>query len=180
MAKTVVKFELEVNQEFSGGEAGLIQVDLAQLNEAVSAYVFQYGLKQMLNDVHAGETAKKTPDEATRKANKAALVAKKLASLYAGEVAQARVGQSGDPVMRKMRELAEVDLKAKLKAIGKKVADYDKSVWAKVLDKQVAAKEQAYRKAAEKILSVKVEKAEDDFDIMSVLGEAEAEAPKAE
>jgi hypothetical protein len=162
---------------FAGGEAGEISVDVTKLNEAVSAYVFQYGLKQMLNDVHASETKKVTPDFAERVANKRAMIEKKLASLYGGEVAQARVGTSGNPLERKMCELAEIDLKAKLKAIGKKVGDYDKDVWAKVVSKQVEAKAEAYRKAAETILAVKVEPVADDFDIMSILDE---EAPAAE
>lgn len=159
-----VSFKALDSIAFSGGEAGEITVDVTKLNETVQSYVFLYGLKQMLNDVHAGETAKKTPDEATRVANKQALVAKKLASLYAGEVAQARVGQSGDPVMREMREMAEIDLKAKIKSIGKKVTDFKKSVWQAAIGKQVAAGEAKYRKAAEKKLAVKVETVEIDID----------------
>jgi hypothetical protein len=180
MAQVEMKFQTSEVIEFAGGEAGLIQVDAAQLaSPAVQAYIFQYGLKQMLNDVHAGETAKKTPDEKTRRENKQALVAKKLASLYAGEVAQARIG-AGDPVGRKMRELAEADLKVKMRTLGRKVSEIDKAVWAEVISKQVASKEAAYRAAAEKILSVKVETVADDgLDILALL-EAEAEAEATE
>lgn len=158
------------------GEAGETNVDTSKFNAAVNAYIFQYGLKQMLNDVHAGETKAKTADDATRKANKLALVEKKLASLYAGEVAQARVGSTGSPVEREMRTMAEADLKAKIKSIGKKVSDYEKDVWTKVVGKQVEANEAAYRKAAEAKLAIKPETGEDNADeLLAMLA-----APKAE
>ena len=172
---TKLSFDIAQVVAFAGGEAGEISVDVSKLNATVQAYVFQYGLKQMLNDVHASVTKKVEPDDAKRVAGKQALVQKKLDSLYAGEVAQARVGQTGNPVERKMRELAEVDLKAKLRTIGKKPADYDKQVWAQVVAKQVAVKADAYRTAAEAILAVKVEQVEDDFDIMSLIEEATEE-----
>ena len=174
-----VYFQITDSVAFAGGEAGQITVDVTKLNATVQAYVFGYGLKQMLNDVHAGETAKKTPDDATRVANKQALVAKKLASLYAGEVAQARVGQSGDPIAREMRAMAEVDLKAKLKTIGKKVGDFEKSVWAAAVGKQVAAGEAAYRKAAEKKLAIKPAAVEVD-DIMALFAAEPTEETPAE
>lgn len=152
------------------GEAGEITVDSSKFTETVQSYIFNYGLKQMLNDVHASMTAKVEADADKRKANKLALVEKKLASLYAGEVAQARVN-SGDAVMREMRAMAETDLKAKLKIVGKKVSDYDKAVWQTVIGKQVAANEAAYRKAAEAKLAIKPEAAADD-DILAMLDEA--------
>lgn len=157
------------------GEAGVIDVDVEALkaNAAVSAYIFTYGLKQMLNDVHAGETAKKTPVDATRKANKRALVEKKLASLMAGEVAQERVGTTGSPVEREMFRMAEADLKTKLPAIGKKVGDFAKDVWAAVVAKQMAKGEAAYRAAAEAKLAIKADAG--DFDIMSLLDDEPAE-----
>lgn len=152
------------------GEAGSIEVDESKFNEAVRAYIFNYGLKQMLNDVHAGETAKKTPDDETRKANKIALVEKKLASLYAGEVAQSRAG-GGDPVMREMRAMAEVELKAKLKAIGKKVGDFDAKVWKEVIAKHVMANETRLRPAAEAKLAIKPDTADIDMgDALEFLG----------
>lgn len=154
------------------GEAGSIVVDSDKFNEAVNAYIFGYGLKQMLNDVHAGETAKKTPDDETRKANKLALVEKKLASLYAGEVAQAR-GSNGDPVARQMRELAENELKVKMRALGRKVSDLAKGVWASVIDKHVAANEARFRAAAEAILAVKVDTVETEIDLDDLFAAAD-------
>lgn len=129
------------------GKAGSIVVDLNKLqaHPAVVEYVFNYGLKQMLNDVHASE---KDP------AAKVGLSQKKLDSLYAGQVAQSREA-GGDPVAREMRAMAEADLKAKIKVLGKKVGDIDKKVMAELVAKQVAANEEAYRKAAEAKLAIK-------------------------
>lgn len=159
------------------GEAGEIEVKANNFNTAVTQYIFQYGLKQMLNDVHAGETKAKTADDATRKANKLALVEKKLASLYAGEVAQARVGSTGSPVEREMRAMAEADLKAKIKSIGKKVSDYEKDVWTKVVGKQVEANEAAYRKAAEAKLAIKPETNAGDADELLAMLAGTPETP---
>lgn len=141
------------------GKGGSITVDISKLeaSSAVVEYIFNYGLKQMLNDVHASEK-----DAAA----KLGLAQKKLDSLYRGEVAQQRVG-GGDPVAREMRAMAEADVKTKLKAMGKKVGDYDKEVLAKVYGKQMEANEAAYRKAAEAKLAIKPKSVEVD-DIMSL------------
>ena len=82
----------DANVSISLGKGGEIVVDVARLCEspAVVNYVFQYGLKQMLNDVHASEK-----DAAAKKG----LSQKKLDSLYRGEVAQSRAS-GGDPVLR--------------------------------------------------------------------------------
>lgn len=154
------------------GSAGEITVDEGKFSETVWAYVFNYGLKQMLNDVHASVTAKVEADETKRNSQKMALVQKKLDSLYAGEVAQARVGSTGNPVEREMRAMAEADLKAKLRSIGKKVGDYDKTVWAEIVGKQVAKNEDAYRVAATAKLAIKPE-AEADDDILGLLAGTE-------
>jgi len=157
----------------ASGEAGEVTVDVAKLlkSDAVVNYVFQYGLRQIIGDVHAGETKSKTPDDETRKANKRALIGKKLASLYAGEVAQARVGFGGDPVKREGMAMAERDLKAKLPAIGKKVGDFDKAVWRGLVEKQFAKGEAEYRAKAEAKLAIKPKGVEtlDADDILAVL-----------
>lgn len=145
------------------GKAGSIEVDESKFNEAVRAYIFNYGLKQMLNDVHAGEK-----DIAL----KPALSAKKLASLYAGEVAQSRAG-GGDAVMREMRAMAEAELKTKLKAIGKKFSDIAAETWREVVTKHVAAHEARFRPAAEAKLAIKVEA--EDFDINDLLADDSTE-----
>ena len=143
--------------EISLGKGGSISVDTDKLREhaAVVEYVFNYGLKQMLNDVHASEK-----DAAA----KLGLSQKKLDSLYRGEVAQQRAA-GGDPVMREMRNMAENDLKAKLKTLGKKVADIKKETMQELIGKQVKAGEDAYRKAAEAKLAIKPKGAEVEIDL---------------
>lgn len=151
--------KINLNSEavtISLGKAGEIQVEVAKLleSEAVVQYIFNYGLKQMLNDVHASE---KDP------AAKIGLSQKKLDSLYRGEVAQQRVGGGGDPVKREMLAMAKTDVNAKIKALGKKLGDYDKETLNSVYEKQMAANESQYRKAAEAKLAIKPEKAELDL-----------------
>lgn len=135
----------EIN--ISLGKGGSITVDVEKLeaHPAVVEYIFNYGLKQMLNDVHAGEK------DASAKLG---LSQKKLDSLYRGEVAQSRES-GGDPIAREMKAMAESDLKAKIKALGKQVGKIDKKVFAELVGKQMAANEEAYRKAAEAKLAIK-------------------------
>lgn len=161
------------------GTAGQIEVDESKFNDQVKAYIFNYGLKQILNDVHASVTAKVEADESKRNAQKLAMSHKKLDSLYAGEVAVPRAA-GGSAVDREMTKMAEATLKAKLAALGKKVKDFDKAVWAQVVAKQVKANEAEYRAAAEAKLAIKPEEA--DFDIMALLdsGAEEMEQVKTE
>lgn len=170
MTKVSVKLD-DATQTISLGDAGEIAVDVAKMfdHEAVIQYVFNYGLKQMLNDVHAGETAKKTPDEKTRNANKLALATKKLNSLLAGEVAQARLG--GDPIARLVRDMALDAVKADIRKAGKKFSDFKKENIAKGVEAKIAKFGEEYRKAAEKIVKMKPVVADDDSDdIMALLG----------
>lgn len=129
------------------GKGGSIVVDVERLeaHPAVVEYVFNYGLKQMLNDVHAGE---KEPSA------KLGLSQKKLDSLYEGKVAQSRES-GGDPIAKEMRAMAENDLKAKIRALGKQIGKIDKKLFAELVGKQVASNEEAYRKAAEAKLAIK-------------------------
>ena len=162
-----MKVELnESEQVISLGKGGEITVDVAKLAEsaAVVNYVFNYGLKQMLNDVHASE---KDPEA------KLGLSQKKLDSLYRGEVAQARVS-SGDPVKREMRAMAEADVKAAMRVAGVKPSELPKGKLAEIIDAQMAKNEAKYRKAAEAKLAIKVEKV-DAVDVMSLLGLSEEE-----
>lgn len=148
--------------EISLGKAGSVTVDVAKLeaNPQVVEYIFNYGLKQMLNDVHASE---KDPDA------KKALSLKKLDSLYAGQVAQTRVGGGGDPVLREMRQMAESDVKAKLKALGKKISDYSKETLAVAYAKQLEAGKAGYEKAAKAKLAIKAD-APQDIDLDELFG----------
>jgi hypothetical protein len=82
-----------------------LQVDVAQFNDDVLTYLFNYGLKQVLND--AG-SAGKSADE------KLAMAETKLAALYAGELRKQReAGEPADPVGKEAFRIAG-DLVAKL------------------------------------------------------------------
>lgn len=139
------------------GKGGSIVVDVERLetHPAVVEYIFNYGLKQMLNDVHAGEK-----DAGA----KLGLSQKKLDSLYEGKVAQSRES-GGDPVAKEMRAMAENDLKAKIKALGKKISDIKAETMKELVAKQVAANESAYRKAAEAKLAIKPASVESDISL---------------
>lgn len=147
-------------QTISLGKAGEIEVDPSKFSAEVTAYVFNYGLKQMLNDVHAGE---KDPEA------KVGLSQKKLDSLYRGEVAQARSG-GGDPVEKEARTMAEGDIKTALKAAGKKLADIEKGTIRAAVDKLMESKGDKYREKAKAKLAIKVEGGAIDVD--SLLGDA--------
>lgn len=156
--------QMDMNKVISVGlgKAGAIDVDLAKLakSQAVMEYVFHYGLKQMLNDVHASEK-----DAAA----KLGLSQKKLDSLYRGEIAQARVGGGGDEVAREMRKLAEAELKAKLAKLGRKLKDFSKDQLQAGVEALLKANEAEYRKTAEAKLALKPAAAK-DVDIMALLG----------
>lgn len=124
------------------GKGGEIEVDVSRIaaHDAVVNYIFNYGLKQMLNDVHASEKDAKA---------KLGLSQKKLDSLYRGEVAQARATSSGDKLAREMRLVATEVLKDKLRAIGKSWGKLSKDTQKEVLDKYVAANEADLKKAAQ-------------------------------
>ena len=124
------------------GKAGEISVDVARLceHDAVVNYIFNYGLKQMLNDVHAGEK-----DAAT----KIGLSQKKLDSLYRGEVAQARATTSGDRIEREMQRVAVEVLKAKLPATGTSWGKLSKEKQTKLITRYLEVHGDATRKIAE-------------------------------
>ena len=124
------------------GKGGEIVVDVAKLatSDAVVNYIFNYGLKQMLNDVHASEKDAKA---------KLGLSQKKLDSLYRGEVAQARATSSGDRLAREMRLVAMEIVKDKLRAIGKSWGKLSKDVQKAVVDKYLVTYDADVRKAAQ-------------------------------
>ncbi len=106
------------------GSAGKVGVPVERFSEQVRDYIFEYGLKQMLNDAHASVTAKTHPKDSERAAAKVAMAQKKLDSLLAGQVAQARAGAERDPVGAEVRRMAEAEVKQAIKLNGKKVGDY--------------------------------------------------------
>lgn len=157
MTKIAINLQAYV-LEISGNE---IEIDTDKLaaHADVCEYIFRHGIKQMLGDAYS--THKGT------EAEKLAKAMKKLDSLYEGKAVQERGGS--DPVKAEMRDMAMADLKAKIKAAGKKFADFDKENVAKALAKLLEANDAAYRKAAEAKLAIKPAKIEAD-DVMDLLG----------
>jgi len=147
--------------KISLGKGGEIEVDLDRLlnNKTVANYVFLYGIKQMLNDVHASE---KNADV------KKGLSQKKLDSLYAGEVAQQRVG-GGDPVAREVRAMAIEDIKKQLAGLGKKFKDFSKDKMEVAIAAKIEKNKDAYEKAAKAKLAIKPKDVEVDDDLLSML-----------
>lgn len=95
------------------GNAGEIAVQMARFNEEVLAHVFNYGLKQILNDTRSAE---KDSDKAM------ALVEKKLQALYEGKVRAAGERET-DPVRAEARKIATGKLDALLR--GRKIKKED-------------------------------------------------------
>lgn len=109
----------------------------------VRAYVFAYGLKQVLND--AG-SAGKNPDE------KLGMAQKKLDAMLRGEIRAMR--ESVDEVTSEARKIAEGLIKNALRAQGRKIADVDKEVFrAKVAE--LAERPDIRAKAEEAVASRK-------------------------
>jgi hypothetical protein len=158
----MAKIELNVADSAKSplGKDVSIEIDWTKLaaHSAVCEYILRHGLKQMLGDAYH---TTKGSDEV-----KFAASQKKLDSLYAGNAVQERVG-GGDPVAREMREMAETDVRAKVKAAGKKWAEVSKETKIKVIAAQLAKNEEAYRKAAIAKLAIKP-KAVDTDDIMDL------------
>lgn len=135
-----------------GKTGDIVEVDESKFAAHVNEFVFAYGLRQILNDCHssltskvkneAGETVDNpdyTPD------NIMALVAKKLDSLYAGEIrAQRGEGGSGDPVEDRAWTLARKDVVSAARAQGHKVKDIDKEALEKFVDDFLAKNRDDY------------------------------------
>ena len=152
-----------------GKEIASRDIDVAELvaHDAVTQYIFNYGLKQMLNDVHAGVTKTVEPDDAKRAAAKNALVDKKLASLLAGQVASERTG-GGDPVQREMLAMAKAEVKAGIAKIGKKLKDFSDESLGKAYAAQLTKHETIYREKAIAKLAIKPETGGNTDDIMAL------------
>lgn len=156
-----VSFEITIETLPVGGDTR-IDIDMAQLGNAdVQAYIFRHGLKQMLGD--AFSTTK--GDAAT----KLAAAEKKLASLYAGKVAQER--GASDPIGKLVREMALDDVKAKVKSAGRKFGDLKPETVKNAVAAMIEKHGDTYRKQAEKIVALKPVKVSDDIDIDDLLGE---------
>lgn len=149
-----------------------MEIDMARLeaHPQVMDYLVRLGLKNCLQDSHAGMTEKTEPDADKRLEKKQALASKKLEALYAGQVARIRT-QSGDPVEREMAKLVEAAALAKLPK-GKAKKDIQPEAWANFIAAIRAKDEAGFRAKAEAMVAAKATavEAEVDEDIMALLG----------
>lgn len=167
-----------VAQQVGGIPDMQVDWDILKGHPAVMEYICRIGLKNILQDSHAAMTEKQEADEAARVAKKTAMAEKKLTALYAGEVSQQRA--SGDPVAKEMRAMAESDLRTKLKALGKKVSDFEAKVWSAVVQKQIDANAAEYRAKAEAKLAIKPEVSIEGADLLALIESVTAEATPEE
>lgn len=96
-----------------GGKYGILSVDTNKFSEDVHKYVYDYGLRQCLNDA----AATKTDDDGEPLSNDAirALAEKRLANMYAGELrAHRAAGEPADPVEAEVRKIAIANIRAML------------------------------------------------------------------
>lgn len=111
------------------GKGITLTVDTAALPANAMAHVVMIGLKNILQDSHAGES---DPDLARAHAEK------KLAALMSGEV-RVHAGREGDPVKARAKHIATGMAKKVWRAAGKKLADLDtetlNTMVGKLLDK---------------------------------------------
>lgn len=87
-------------------------------------HIIMIGLRNILMDSHASITTDEYPDADARKAAAEAMVQKKLDALYRGEV-RVQSTREGDPVRAEAMRMAQAALKAKIKAAGKAMKDFD-------------------------------------------------------
>lgn len=97
---------------------GTLQVDTDRLPAHISAYVFEYGLRQVLNDAMAekkDEDGRPLPDDQI-----VAKAEKRLDALYAGTIRSRGVGEPAvrDPVEAEVRRLAVAQLDKRFAALG--------------------------------------------------------------
>lgn len=127
----------------------VVEVDVDAFTPAVREYIWNYGLKQVLND--AG-SAGKSPDE------KLGMAQKKLDALLRGEVGRAR--EAVDEVEAEARKIARKMIGDALRRKGKKVADFDEEMLKEKV-KELAARDDV-RTAAMERLAIKADVAGDD------------------
>ncbi len=94
------------------------------LPDSVQEFVKVYGLTQILNDCHS-QLTKDKPDFSP--ANVMALVEKKLATLYSGELRAKRESASGDGIDKLVKMIAEARVNAKAKAKGLKLTKEERT-----------------------------------------------------
>lgn len=123
-----------------------IEVDFQSMPQTALDHILYIGARNVLMDSHASITAQEYPNADEREAAAMAMVEKKLAALMRGEVRSTST-REGDPVRAEALRMANEALKAKIKAAGKKVGEYDakalREAAAKLITPELLAKAKA-------------------------------------
>ena len=90
-----------------------LDIDFSKMPANSIEHFLKIGARNVFMDSYAPETEKKTPDEETRLANSRAIVEKKLAAMYAGDVRVSTFGPRGDAVARECKAIAAAYLRVK-------------------------------------------------------------------
>lgn len=152
------------------GNAGSIEVDIAKFNDEVNAHIFNYGLKQILNDTRSAE---KDADKAM------ALVEKKLAALYDGKVRAAGERET-DPVKAEAKKIATGQVMAALKKKGLKKEQLAEGKFAELVKAQ-AAKPAVLETAKTNVEAAKALDIEDDLlDGIELVDETDEESDESD
>lgn len=142
-----------------------VTVNLDTLPEASRQYLLIYGIKQCLNDVHAG--VKK--DQADAGAQALALINARIADLVSGNPPSVGArGSRKDPVLEVMDSIARERIVAALKAAGKSWRSVAKDKREAAVDAYVAKNEASLRDEANARLATKANPA--DVDALADLG----------
>jgi hypothetical protein len=114
-------FNLPDTIQINAGKDIKLDVSVAQLipHADVNAFIYHYGLKQVLADSHSGMTKEKEPDK--YKELSRSLAEKKLKALYDGDVSVIGDRSRYEPVEREARRMAMIDIQNELRAKGKKL-----------------------------------------------------------
>ena len=135
-----------------------LEIDPAKFNVAVTEFIFNYGLKQLLND--AGSTGK-NPDE------KLAMAQKKLQALYEGVVRTAGSGKPGKtPLEAEAYRIAWAMIKAGIIAKGLKVKDFAEEKRDELVARLIAKDESIMDKAREALATKATAPTVDLADLM--------------
>lgn len=144
------------------GDIGTLDVDLDSLPTATLRFALTFGLRTILQNTYAGineaEVAK-------------GLWGKKLDALLAGSVNATR-SVAGDPVAKEMKRLAELDVKARLRAKGIALNKVSKEKMNAAIEAVLKAKDEELRTAAQMNLdnAAKLAVGEDTTDLDALLG----------
>lgn len=103
-----------------------LDVDFSAMPKNALEHLLYIGARNVLMDAHAGVNAKAQPELSDEDivAQSRAISEKKLAALMSGEV-RVQSTREGDPVRAEAIAMAVAIVKGKIKAAGKKVADYE-------------------------------------------------------